>query len=172
MTGAATPLDRAHAAMTAAPDDEAPRRAYLALLAGHELLIALRDDGAKGAVEPESVEIEGTTFVIAHDGDARLTAGRQGAVARLAATGAEIARLLAPEGLGLILNPGAPEVAFVLDPEGVRWLDLSPYEAEEPLVVRVDWTPGGERLLLLSLIRRSPLWGAAAFMDAVYRCRL
>ncbi len=137
MTGAATPLDRAHAAMTAAPDDEAPRRAYLALLAGHELLIALRDDGAKGAVEPESVEIEGTTFVIAHDGDARLAAGRQGAVARLAATGAEIARLLAPEGLGLILNPGAPEVAFVLDPEGVRWLAAEagdpPRTQERPL---------------------------------------
>ena len=36
----------------------------------------------------------------------------------------------------------------------------------------VRLVPGGERLLLLSLIRRSPLWGAAAFMDGVYRCRL
>jgi len=30
--------------------------------------------------------------------------------------------------------------------EGVRWVDLSKYEKEEPLVVRVDWTPKGESL--------------------------
>jgi hypothetical protein len=116
------PLDRAHAAMAAAPEDEGPRRAYLGLLAGHELMVALKAEGAGGAVEPESVEVDGTTFVIAHDSEARLSAGRQGAIQHLAATGAEIARLLAPQGLGLIVNPGAPEVAFVLDPEGVRWL--------------------------------------------------
>ncbi|MBM3611998.1 MAG: hypothetical protein FJX19_03380 [Alphaproteobacteria bacterium] len=116
------PLDRAHAAMVAAPEDEAARRAYLALLVGHEFLVALKDEGAGATVEPECVELDGTTFVIAHDGDARLTAGRKGAVARLAATGAEIARLIAPQVLGLIVNPGAPEVAFVLDPDGVRWL--------------------------------------------------
>jgi len=31
----------------------------------------------------------------------------------------------------------------------VRWADLSAWAAVEPLVVRVDWTPGGERLLYM-----------------------
>ncbi|MBM3985690.1 MAG: hypothetical protein FJ296_08410, partial [Planctomycetes bacterium] len=46
-----------------------------------------------------------------------------------------------------------PVVALgVVDAAGagaVRWADLSGYAAEEPLVVRVGWTPGGERLLYM-----------------------
>jgi dipeptidyl-peptidase-4 len=43
-----------------------------------------------------------------------------------------------------------PLVALgIADVEGdaaVRWIDLSAHAAEEPLIVRVDWTPGGDEL--------------------------
>jgi len=62
-------------------------------------------------------------------------------------------------GLGLV------EVAA---PGNVRWLDLSKYAAEEPLVVRVDWAPSGTLLFMvqdriqtwLELVAADPATGA------------
>jgi dipeptidyl-peptidase-4 len=49
-------------------------------------------------------------------------------------------------------DPNPVAALGVVDAAGagpVRWADLSAYAAEEPLVVRVGWTPGGERLLYM-----------------------
>lgn len=132
-----TPLDRAHAAMEAAPDDDAARLAFFDRLAGAELFLLLAREAEGAEVTPETFPIDGGAYVAAFDTEERLASFADRIVPYAALSGRALAPLLAAEGLGLALNPEAPS-AMVLAPEVMAWLAATlapgPSQVEERAV--------------------------------------
>jgi len=116
-----TRLDAAHAAMEAAPEDEAARRAFYADLAATEVFLLLHEEATGANVTPRSLDVDGQEFVLAFDREERLTRFAGGAAPYAALTGRALAGMLAPVGLGLALNPGGASAALL--PAGaMAWL--------------------------------------------------
>lgn len=121
-----TELDRAHAAMEAAPEDTAARMRYYAALADCELLLVLAD--AQGdRVRPRLFPIDGVDYALVFDTDLRMVEFCGDGTEYLAAAGRQVAQLLRGRGIGLAVNAGAPS-ALLLPPEALDWLA----EALEP----------------------------------------
>lgn len=114
-----TPLDRAHAAMEAAPEDEAARLAWYEALVAAELVVPVEDETAAD-LRPRLVEADGLRLALAFEGEARL-AEFAGASAYAALPGRALVAALAGRGLGLGVNLPGPG-AFLMPPEAVDWL--------------------------------------------------
>ncbi|HED66888.1 MAG TPA: S9 family peptidase [Planctomycetes bacterium] len=56
-------------------------------------------------------------------------------------------------------------IASAVAPSEVRWLDLERFGDDEPLIVRVSWTPGGDRLVAM-VQDRIQTWMEMLFFDA------
>jgi hypothetical protein len=117
-----TPLDRVHAAMDAAPQDETARLRFFDALAGAELFLLLESEAEGDAITPRTFPLDGTPYVLAFDTEERLAAFA-GAIAPYAAlSGRALAPMLAAEGLGLALNAEAAPSSTFLPPDAMRWL--------------------------------------------------
>jgi hypothetical protein len=129
-----TPLDQAHGAMLAAPEDDAARLRYFAALADSELVVMLIEEADGAELSPRLFDLEEGQVVLAYEGEDRLAEAAGGVVAYAALPGRVIARHLAGQGVGLGVNLGAGAGEFLLDPEAVGWLanllDHGPLEAE------------------------------------------
>jgi hypothetical protein len=64
---AETPLDRSHAAMETAPDDDALRLRFFDALAGAELFLLLDAEADGEAIVPRTFPLDGTAYVLAFD---------------------------------------------------------------------------------------------------------
>jgi hypothetical protein len=117
-----TALDRALAAMDAAPGDEAVRLRFFDRLAGAELFLLLEAEAGDEAISPRIFPVDGTPFVIAFDTEERLSDFAGGIAPYAALSGRALAPMLAAEGLGLALNPEVSPAATVLPPEALEWL--------------------------------------------------
>lgn len=130
-----TPLDEAHAAMEAAPEDEAARLRFWDRLAASELFVFLTAEARGDAITPETVTVEGSGYVLAFDTEARLADFAGGAAPYAALSGRALAGMLAPAGLGLALNPEAAPSATLLPPDAMAWLSealaATPQETSE-----------------------------------------
>ena len=116
-----TPLDLAHRAQAADPDDAALRLRLHERVLDAELLLVLAAPAGEGELRPLTLELAEGRFVLAFDRDERL-ADFLGAPAPFAVlSGRRAVLLLAGQGTGLALNLGAPS-AMVLDAETVEWL--------------------------------------------------
>lgn len=117
-----TTVDAAHAAMIAAPEDDAARLAFYARLAEAELHLLLEEEALGDDIAPRVLDAGGRMHVIAFDSPARLAdyAGREAAYAAL--PGKALADMLAGQGIGLALNPDIAPSATLLPPEAVGWL--------------------------------------------------
>lgn len=117
-----TPIDAAHAAMTAAPEDDRARLRFYERLADAELFLLLEAEAEGDAIRPALFPVEGQSYALAFDTEERL-AEFAGAVAPYAGlSGRALAGLLAGAGLGLALNPDVAPSAWLLDPAAVAWL--------------------------------------------------
>ncbi len=142
-----TPLDLAHAAMEAAPGEDAPRLAYYARLADTELFLWLEAEAEGATLAPRLLALPEGEVALAFDAEDRLAAAAGGPapyaalpgralVQALAAAGSEgqgaegrgaerqgaDERGAAGTGPGLGINLGAPGAAFLLPAAGVAWL--------------------------------------------------
>jgi hypothetical protein len=117
-----TALDRVHAAMEAAPEDDAARLAFFDRLAGAELFLLLSREAEGAEVTPETFPIDGVPYVAAFDTEERLASFAGRIVPYAALSGRALAPLLSAQGLGLVLNPEAAPSAMVLSPEVMDWL--------------------------------------------------
>ncbi|EAP77179.1 SseB family protein [Roseovarius nubinhibens] len=118
-----TELDRAHGLMQAAPEDETAAMAFYRVLAATELFLMLGAEAEAGdAVTPEVFEVEGHSYVLGFDREARLAefAGRE--VPYVGLSGRALAAMLAGQGLGLALNPDVAPSAMLLDAQAMGWL--------------------------------------------------
>ena len=129
-----TPLDSAHAAMEAAPDDDTARLRFYERLADSELVLMLSAEPEGRDVSPEIFEIGDARFVLAFDLEERLSAFADRAVPYAALSGRGLAGMLAGQGIGLALNLEVAPSAILLPPEALAWLretlDHGPAESE------------------------------------------
>lgn len=133
-----TPLDAAHAAMSAAPEDDAARLTFYDRLAEAELFILLEAEPVgETPVTPRIFEPEGGPVVAAFDLPERLTDFAGGPAPYAALSGRGLAGELATEGLGLALNLGAPSEILLPD-EAMKWLAETLQKAPKALDLRPD----------------------------------
>ena len=132
-----TDLDTAHAAMEAAPDDDAARLRFYERLADTELFMLLGAEAKNDQITPELFEIEDQQFVLVFDREERLSqfVGRIAPFAGLPGRG--LAQMLAGQGIGLALNLEVAPSAMLIPAEAIDWLvqtlDNAPNETEAHL---------------------------------------
>lgn len=119
---AAGNLDAAHAAMMAAPEDDAARMRYYARLADGMLYLMLEQEADEGAVQPVLVTLEDTQVVLAYDSEERLAATTDAPVPYAELPGRVIAAQLAGQNVALGINLGVGEGEFLVSPEALIWL--------------------------------------------------
>ncbi|MGS4947390.1 SseB family protein [Meridianimarinicoccus sp. RP-17] len=122
MTDPATPLDRAHAAMDAAPDDDALRLRFYDRLAEAELYLLLDKPPEDDRIDPTVFDAGEARYALAFDLEDRLADFVEGSVPYAALSGRRLAAMLAETGLGLALNPDVAPSAMLLDADAMRWL--------------------------------------------------
>lgn len=132
-----TPLDTAHAAMQAAPEDTAARLAWFDRLAASELFLLLEDEATEDRVRPRVFPVEGADLVLAFDREERLSDFAGGAAPYVALSGRAMAEMLAGAGLGLGVNLGTG-AEMVLEADAVAWLAQTLSETPEQIEDRPD----------------------------------
>ncbi|HMO08926.1 MAG TPA: SseB family protein [Paracoccaceae bacterium] len=120
----ATPLDRLHAALMAAPEDPAALRRYLGRLADSFLWVWCEAEVQDGQVTPRVVQAGSGPVVLAFDAEDRLAAAAGRAVPYAMLPGRVVVAALAADAarpsLGVNLGAGAGE--YLLPPEPLAWL--------------------------------------------------
>lgn len=152
-----TPLDLAHIAMEAAPDDVAKRLKYFERLADSELFLLLTKEATGESISPELFELADASFVLVFDRDERLAAfvGKPAPYAAL--SGRVIAGMLAGQGIGIALNPEVAPSSNIIDAQAIEWLaetvaaapeemDVGISEVLQPNVPEILVTALGEKL--------------------------
>ena len=102
-----TRLDAAHAAMEAAPDDGAARLRFYERLADGELFLMLAEEAQGENLSPEVFDLSDGRFVLAFDREERLADFAEGSAPYAVLSGRGLAAMLAGQGIGLAVNPGA-----------------------------------------------------------------
>ena len=120
-----TPLDTAHARMQAHPDDDAARLGFYERVAASELFLLLTREPQGDDVDPQIFDTEEGRFVLVFDLETRLTDFAGGPAPYAALSGRSLARLLAPEELGMGLNLGVAPSSFLLPDTAVAWLSVT-----------------------------------------------
>ncbi|MFC6687736.1 SseB family protein [Jhaorihella thermophila] len=117
-----TPLDEAHAAMAAAPEDTAARLRFFERLADAELFLLLTEEAQGETISPELFTLEEGRFVVAFDREERLAtfAGRVAPYAAI--SGRVLAGMLGGQGVGLALNPDVAPSSILIPAEALAWL--------------------------------------------------
>ena len=132
-----TPLDLAHAAMEAAPEDDRARLRFYERLADAELFLLLSDEATGETIKPEVFELQDASFVLVFDTEERLASfvGKPAPFAAL--SGRMIAQMLAPSGIGMGVNLEVAPSSILIPPSAVTWLvetlDNAPDEVEQKL---------------------------------------
>lgn len=117
-----TPLDRAHAAMEAAPEDDTARLAFYAALADSELFLLLAAEAEGEQVTPELFTLEGGSYALVFDSEDRLTDFTKRPAPYAGVPGRGLAQMLAGQGIGLALNLQVAPSAMLIPAEAVDWL--------------------------------------------------
>ena len=117
-----TPLDHAHAAMEAAPDEAAPRLRFYDRLADAELFVLLEAEAEGDTVAPALFDVEGGRVAVAFDREERLAEFAGAAAFHVAMSGRALAAMLAGAGIGLGLNLDVAPSAIVLPSGAIDWL--------------------------------------------------
>jgi hypothetical protein len=115
-------LDMAHAAMTAAPEDDRLRLHYFRAIADAVLFLWLETEAQGDTVTPRVFDVEDGPLVLACDSEERLARAAGGPVPYAALPGRVVAHSLAGQGVSLGINLGAADSAFLVPPEAVQWL--------------------------------------------------
>ncbi|MBY6156283.1 SseB family protein [Pseudooceanicola nitratireducens] len=130
-----TPLDTAHAAMEAAPDDDAARLRFYERLADTELFLMLTEEVSGDQISPDLFELPDATFALVFDREDRLAQFAGRAVPYAALSGRAITGMMAGQGIGLGVNLDVAPSAILIPPQAVDWLaqtlSAAPDEVEE-----------------------------------------
>lgn len=130
-----TPLDQAHAAMIAAPDDDAARLRFYERIADVELFLLLEAEPVEDQINP--VLLEGH-YVIVFDRAARLAAYVGNPAPYVALSGRAIAGMLAGQPLGMAVNIGVAPSEILLPADAVTWLRETLAHEAGQVEVKID----------------------------------
>ena len=117
-----TALDTAHAAMSAAPEDDAARLRFYARLAEAELFVLLEREAEGEVLSPRLFDLADGPVVLVFDREERLAAFTGAPAPYAALPGRVVARMLGGQGIGLGLNLEVAPSALLLPPAAVDWL--------------------------------------------------
>ena len=117
-----TPLDDAHAAMVAAPEDDAARLAFYGRLADTELFLMLEREAQGEDIAPRLFPLEDGPYVLVYDREDRLARFAGGPTPYAALPGRRVVAHLAGRGIGLALNLGEAPSEMLLPEDAVGWL--------------------------------------------------
>ncbi len=117
-----TPIDAAHRAMEAAPDDPVARLRFHERVMDAELFLLLETEPDDTRLNPQVFDLEEGRFVLAFDRDDRLADFLDAPAPYAALPGRRLAALLAGQGLGIGLNLGSAPSATLLPAEAVAWM--------------------------------------------------
>ena len=137
-----TPLDEAHAAMQAAPEDDTARLRFYERVADAELYLLLEAEAVGDQVTPV---LYADSYVMVFDRAERLAEHVGAEAPFVALSGRAIAGMLEGQPLGLAVNIGVAPSEILLPAEAMAWLrDTLANEAGE-VEVRLDRVlpPGG-----------------------------
>lgn len=139
-----TPLDLAHMAAEASPDDDTARLRFYERLADAEIFLLLAREAEGEKVDPKVFETEDGNFVLAFDREERLAAFAEGPAPYLALSGRGLVAMMAGHGLGLGLNLGVAPSSTLLPATAVDWLaDTLSHGPEEAEDVPRELSPPG-----------------------------
>lgn len=172
---AATPLDLAHARMSATPDDDAARLRYYEALADADLVLWLETEAEGEAIAPRVIDMDDGPVVLAYDLEDRLAEVAGAPVPYAALPGRVIAAQLAGQGVALGVNLGSDAPAFLVPPEALSWLagvlDRAPEAAQaRPVEFRAPGAlpPALVDLLTQRLLRAGGLAQVALLAGVTY----
>lgn len=117
-----TPLDMAHAAMQAAPDDAAARLRFYERLADSELFLLLKSEATGDQITPDLLSVEGADYVLVFDCEERLAEFVDGSAHHAALSGRVVATMLAGQGVGIGVNLGVAPSSILIPDQAVAWL--------------------------------------------------
>ena len=170
-----TPLDHAHAAMTADPADETAAFRFYRLLADTPLLLLLEREPEGFRIDPKVFDLEAGPVLLAFDSAERMAAMGQGPVAYAELPGRVIAGQLAGKGVSLGLNFGSDAASeTMLPPEALDWLaEMVDIPAPEPIEARPESfftprdLPDGLQQALVFTFDATPGLARAAYLTGV-----
>jgi hypothetical protein len=132
-----TDLDIAHAAMDAAPEDDAQRLRFYERLADTEVFLLLASEPDGDQIEPEIFDIADGRFVLIFDREERLAEFVGRPVPYAGIPGRGLVGMLAGQGIGLGLNLQVAPSELLIPAEAVDWLvatlENKPEESEARL---------------------------------------
>lgn len=132
-----TALDTAHAAMEAAPQDDAARLRFFERLADSELFLMLTEEARGEDISPELFEVADGRFVLAFDLEDRLACFAGRPVPYVALSGRVLSSLLSGQGIGLGLNLDTAPSSMLIPAEALGWLSSTlqhgPEEVQQTL---------------------------------------
>ncbi len=124
-----TPLDMAHAAMQAVPEDDTARLRFYERVADVELFLLLEAEPQGDQATPVLLD---DTYVLVFDRALRLAAYAGAAAPYVALSGRAIAGMLEGQPLGMAINLNVAPSEILLPPGAVGWLrDTLAHEAGE-----------------------------------------
>jgi len=117
-----TPLDLAHAAMEAAPEEDAARLRFFERLADSELFVLLDKEPEGDRISPDIFDTGEGRFVLVFDREERLAQFADRIVPYAALSGRVIAQMLAGQGIGLGVNLEVAPSSILIPEAAMGWL--------------------------------------------------
>ena len=117
-----TPLDTAHIAMDANPDDDTVRLQFYERLADSELFLLLEKDAEGDQIEPRLFDTEEMRLVLVFDREHRLNSFADGPAPYAALSGRSLVDMLDGQDIGLGVNLGIAPSSTIIPPQAISWL--------------------------------------------------
>ncbi len=133
-----TPLDTAHAAMTAAPEDDAARLRFYERMADVELYLLLDAEPDGDQISPKLLEVDDAQYLLAFDRAQRLAQYAGDAASYVALSGRNVAAMLDGQPLGIALNMEVAPSSILLPDTAVAWLRETLAHAPGEVEARIE----------------------------------
>lgn len=117
-----TPLDQAHAAMEAQPDNDALRLRFYERLADSELFMLLESEPVDDIAKPVIFPVDDRKYALVFDSEERLVDFAQAPTPYISLSGRMIATMLNGQGIGLGVNLSVTPSSILLPDTAVTWL--------------------------------------------------
>lgn len=117
-----TPLDTAHIAMDANPDEDTIRLQFYERLADSELFLLLEKEANGDQIEPRLFDTEDMRLVLVFDREYRLNAFAEGPAPYAALSGRSLVDMLDGQDIGLGVNLGLAPSSTIVPPQAISWL--------------------------------------------------
>lgn len=117
-----TPLDLAHAAMVAAPDNDTARLRFYEQIADAELYLLLEAEPEGDQISPCVLETGGGQYLLAFDSVQRLQRYDGETATFVALSGRDVAAMMSGQPLGIAFNMDVAPSSILLPEAAVAWL--------------------------------------------------